>query len=191
MLEFLEGRVVEAGPGHAVLQCGGLGFHLALSSRSAEGLAPGQELRLLTHLVSSDAGIALYGFREPEERALFRRLLTVAGVGPALALSLLSALAPAELAAAVQTGDHARLQAVRGIGRKTAERLVLELRDRIAELGAAAAPTAAPLEDLARVLAELGFPAREARRRAQAACQKMGLEADFQELLRHALQGDG
>lgn len=190
MLEFLEGRVVAAGPGHAVLQVGGLGFHLALSSRSAEGLEPGQELRILTHLVAGESGIALYGFLEPEERALFRRLLAVAGVGPALALALLSALTPAELVAAVQNGDHARLQAVRGVGRKTAERLVLELRDRIAEL-TAAAPTPAPQEDLVRVLAELGFPAREARERAAAACRRLGADADLQDLLRDALRDRG
>jgi len=118
------------------------------------------------------------------------RLISVNGVAPGTAMSLLSALRAERLAAAVVDGDVASLTAVKGIGRKTAERLVVELRDHLADMAADSAASApgAPGDDLVRVLVGLGCAPQDAARRAKAARRSKGADADFQELLRTALQ---
>ncbi|TAH38598.1 MAG: Holliday junction branch migration protein RuvA [Planctomycetota bacterium] len=187
MFEFLQGRVVALGPGSAVLQSGGLGWSLQVSARCAARLAEGQRARLYVHLAVSDSALSLYGFGDESERSFFRRLLAVSGIGPASALSLLSAMPPQEIASVILDGDAERLRVAKGIGRKTAERLILELRDKIQ--ADALAPAGAPGrgEELERILTELGFRPKEALRRAGAARRALGSGAGFQELLRAAL----
>lgn len=189
MFEFLQGRVEAVGPGGVVLAAGGIGWLLQVPSRAASRLRPGERARLLVHLAVSEQNLALFGFLEEAERTLFRRLLQVSGIGPACALSLLGTLAPQDLATAILDGDVGRLCSARGVGRRTAERLIVELRDRLAADGLVAAGAGRPRPDeLERVLAELGFRPREASERATAARRVVGSEGDFQELLRAALQ---
>jgi len=196
--EFLRGRVVEIRPGEVVLATGtgeGVGWLLQVSSATAAALREGEEALLRVHLAVSENALALYGFASAEERRLFRLLLQVGGVGPALALALLSAFPPGDLAARILEGDHRSLTRVKGVGRKTAERLVLELKDRLGALavpvpeqvpGSAADPGVE--EDLVRVLLDLGFRPSEARAAAAATLASLGPGTDFQELLRSALQ---
>ena len=189
MFDFLQGRVEEVGAGRVVLRSAGVGWELWVSARCAADLSPGMRRRLPVHLAVSDSAFTLYGFRGPKERAVFRRLLQVSGVGPTAALALLSALEPAELAAAVRDQATARLTVVKGIGRKTAERLLLELRDHVDELAAGEVLGAARgADDLQRVLVELGFRDQEARSAADSARRALGDDADFQQLLKTALQ---
>lgn len=189
MFDFLQGRVETLGPGSAVLRTGGVGWLLQVSGRSAARLQAGRRALLYLHLAVSESALTLYGFADETERSFFRRLLQVSGVGPASALALLSALPPEEIAAAIVDGDSDRLRVAKGVGKKTAERLVLELKDKLAAEGLhLAASGAGGGEELERVLAGLGFRPQEARQRASAARRTLGTTAGFQELLRTALK---
>ncbi|HEX9794315.1 MAG TPA: Holliday junction branch migration protein RuvA, partial [Planctomycetota bacterium] len=121
MFEFLEGEVEAHEPGWLVLRTGGFGWRIAVSTRDAGGCPVGSVTRLRVHLVVGENAFSLYGFADEAGRKLFRRLISVNGVGPGTAMSLLSALRAERLAAAVVDGDVASLTAVKGIGRKTAE----------------------------------------------------------------------
>ncbi len=191
MYEFLRGRVDERGSGYVVLDCGATGWRLLASRQTLEQLRPDQEVKLLVHMQVSENAHTLYAFASAAERALFRRLLQVSGVGPASALGLLSAMPPEDLARRILDRDLDALTAIKGVGRKTAERLMVELGDHLAELAAPASAAAGDLarggDELVRVLLGLGLPPREARRSAETAFAALGSEAGFQDLLRHAL----
>lgn len=189
MYEFLRGRVGELGRGHLVLDGDSIGWYLHASRQSLGRLQQGDEVRLWVHLQVSDSAHTLYGFHSRSERALFRRLLQVSGVGPSLALALLSALPPETLARHILDRDLDALTAIKGVGRKTAERLMVELGDHLSEWAAPAGATSPEngQDELLAVLQGLGMGAREARRAATAARESLGTEADFQDLLRHAL----
>lgn len=133
MIAHLRGRVLEKDAESAVLDVNGVGYAVALSSATAQGLgAVGAEARLWIHShFVQDGGLALYGFGEREERTLFATLLGVQGVGPKVALAILSGLPAAELTRAIAGADIARLTQIKGVGRKTAERLAVELRDKL------------------------------------------------------------
>lgn len=190
MFDFLEGRLEAIGPAGVVLASGGIGWRLATSARTAQGLAAGTRRRLPVHLVVSEGALALYGFADEAERAAFRRLIQIGGVGPSLALALLSAFAPAELAGLVGQRDTTALTRVKGVGRKTAERLILELGESLAELitTSAISPASQPADDLLRVLLDLGFRPLEARAAAERARRELGAGAAIEDLLRLALQ---
>lgn len=191
MYEFLRGEVTEFGEGSLVLDTGAVGYRLLVSRQTATGLALASEARLLVHFHVTETSQTLFGFASVAERQLFRRLLQVNGVGPSSALGLLSAMPPDELARTILDGDLKALTSIKGVGKKTAERLIIELRDHLAELAAPAVstPSAPAGDELVQVLVGLGSPAREAEKLAAAARDSLGEQADFQELLRAALHG--
>ena len=132
MIALLSGRVAVRRSDHVVIECGGVGYRLAVSSETLRHVpAIGNEILLHTHLVVRDDALALYGFATEEERELFLLLLGVQSVGPKVALAVLSAGAPRDLFAALAAGDAARFQAVPGIGKRTAERIIVELREKV------------------------------------------------------------
>jgi len=195
--EFLRGRVEEIRLGAAVLVVHDVGYHVLVSAPTATSLEVGQEITLLTHLAVSETSQVLFGFLHQAERALFRRLLQVNGVGPTSALGLLSSLPPEDMVRAILDEDQKKLTAMKGVGKKTAERLIVELRDHLDDLlpgggkrpdQASSPSTTDPVgSDLERVLLDLGTPPAAAARGAEAALNHLGPDADFQELLRHAL----
>ena len=133
MIASVRGRVLSRLPGAVVIEAGGVGYRLAVSSETLRQVpAAGREGRLLAHLVLRDDGIHLYGFAAEAERELFLLLIGVQGVGPKVALAVLSGGGPRELLNAIATGDSARFQAVPGIGKRTAERIIVELREKVA-----------------------------------------------------------
>lgn len=132
MIDHLTGRVVGKGPAYASIDVGGVGFRLPMSTGSLAALpAEGDEVTVYTHLYVREDELTLFGFESEAERDLFELLITVSGVGPKVALSALSALAPHALADAIATDDVAVISSVPGIGKKTAERLCVELRDKL------------------------------------------------------------
>ncbi|HWC86014.1 MAG TPA: Holliday junction branch migration protein RuvA [Solirubrobacteraceae bacterium] len=132
MIALISGRVAVRRSDHVVVDCGGVGYRLAVSSESLRHVpAIGHDIMLHTHLVVRDDALALYGFATEEERELFLLLLGVQAVGPKVALAVLSAGAPRDLFAALAAGDAARFQAVPGIGKRTAERIIVELREKV------------------------------------------------------------
>ncbi|NTV62283.1 MAG: Holliday junction branch migration protein RuvA [Oscillochloris sp.] len=168
MIASLRGTLIHIGADHLVLETGGVGW-LVYTPRTVLGSAGaiGDSLLLYTHMIVREDALSLYGFLNTAQRELFESLIGVSGVGPKVALSLLSSGAPEEIRAAVAQGDTARLSRVPGIGKKTAERLVLELKGKIDLKGlptpSGATPAASALNsDLANLLVSLGYSAAEA-----------------------------
>src|SRR5512141_1832500 len=162
MIARLTGVVVEKGEDHAILDVNGVGYRVQLSAVSLATLPPAGErasLRTYTH-VREDA-LQLFGFASEEEESVFHELISVKNVGPRAAQNILSGIEARELARAVATGDVGRLTKVPGVGKKTAERLVLELREKLVALARAAAPRAAaaegPMAQVEQALLGLGF----------------------------------
>jgi Holliday junction DNA helicase RuvA len=167
VIALVHGEVVVRRPDHVVIDCGGVGYRLAVSAETLRHVpAAGKATTLHAHLVVRDDQLALYGFATEEERDLFLMLLGVQAVGPKVALAVLSGGAPRELLAALAAGDAARFQAVPGIGKRTAERIIVELREKVAEAPDGAAIRVARGDD-PRLLARdglmgLGFSLQEA-----------------------------
>lgn len=166
MIALISGTVAARRPDHVVIDCGGVGYRLAISAETLRHVpAVGQETTLHTHLVVRDDALALYGFAAEEERELFLMLLGVQAVGPKVALAVLSGGPPRELLAALAAGDTARFQAAPGVGKRTAERIIVELREKV---GATAPPAISVSRgDDPRLLArdglvELGYTSQEA-----------------------------
>jgi holliday junction DNA helicase RuvA len=133
VIASVRGEVIQRLPGDVVIEAGGIGYRLAVSSETLGAIpTPGQQATLYSHLVLRDDGMQLYGFSSEAERELFLMLIGVQGVGPKVALAVLSGGAPRELLNAIATGDTARFQAVPGIGKRTAERIIVELREKVA-----------------------------------------------------------
>ena len=169
MIALVHGEVVVKRPDHVVVDVGGVGYRLAISAQTFADLpVVGKDVILHTHLIVRDDALQLYGFASEEERALFLLLLGVQSVGPKMALGVLSGGPPRELTLALAAGDTARFQAVPGIGKRTAERIVVELRDKVDDAPIVITRgTDAPDEPrlLAREgLVELGFAPAEAER---------------------------
>ena len=132
MIALVSGSVAVRRADHVVVECGGVGYKLAVSAETLRHVpAVGREVLLHSHLVVRDDALALYGFATEEERELFLMLLSVQSVGPKVALAVLSGGPPRELLAVLAAGDAARLQAVPGIGKRTAERIIVELREKV------------------------------------------------------------
>ncbi len=167
MIALISGTVAVRRTDHVVVDCGGVGYRLAVSSETLRQVpAVGNEVLLHSHLVVRDDALALYGFASEEERELFLMLLGVQSVGPKVALAVLSGGPPRELLAALAAGDTGRFQAVPGIGKRTAERIVVELREKVADSALHPAIRISRSDDprtLARAgLLELGYSAQEA-----------------------------
>jgi holliday junction DNA helicase RuvA len=192
MIGSLRGRIASKSPPQLTVEVGGLGYELEAPLSTFFHLpAVGEEVRLLTHLVVREDAHVLYGFGTDDERRLFRSLIRVSGVGPKIALALLSGISVAAFAECVQRGDIASLTRVPGVGRKTAERLIVEMRDRLAAqpvpAGTAATDAGGSAESEAYgALLALGYRPAEATRLLKAAGP--GTHST-EELIRRALQG--
>jgi holliday junction DNA helicase RuvA len=138
MIASLQGTVGVRCPDHVVVECGGVGYRLNVSAQTLQKVpAVGGQARLLSQLVVRDDALHLYGFATEDERELFLKLISVAGVGPKMALAVLSGSSAGELGKAIASGDAKRFQVVPGVGKKTAERIIVELREKIPEALAA------------------------------------------------------
>jgi len=194
VISHLRGRLLSLTPELAVVDVHGVGYAVSLplpTYYELQKLPGAAEVSLFVHTHVREDALALYGFWTERERALFERLITVSGVGPRLARAILSGLPPEVLLAALAAGDVARLTRIPGVGKKTAERLVLELREKAAELEAApaaASPTHEPDdEDLLVALVNLGYRRPDAER-ALADVRRESAGAGVPELLRMALK---
>jgi holliday junction DNA helicase RuvA len=188
----IHGRLLRKEPQEAVVDVGGVGYRIAIPLSTFYRIGePGAEVTLLTHTHVREDALALFGFLTSVEQALFELLIDVSGVGPRLAVSILSGIEAPELAAALRASDIARLTRIPGVGRKTAERLVVELKDKLQDLPAPeAAPPEAPRpasDDLVSALVHLGYSRPEAERAVERTLRERGDER-FEDLLRAALQ---
>lgn len=201
MIAQLAGTLALRGLDAVVVDVGGVGFSVAISLHTLSSLPQtGQPVRLLTHMVVREDALLLYGFATEDEREAFQLCVSVSGVGPKLALAALSGLDPAGLALAIRQGDVARLQRIPGIGKKTAERLVVELRDKFhapsreareggrgTAAGVAAGPGSALRADVVTALCNLGYKPADAERATDQA-QRDEPSAPIEQVLRRALR---
>jgi Holliday junction DNA helicase RuvA len=197
MIEFLRGRLAQKQPARLVIDVGGVGFGVDVSLRTAEAFpAEGETVELLTYLHVKEEILELYGFKEESERLLFHKLLGVSGIGPRLALRILSALPPWELSRLIIDGDIRALTALKGIGKKTAEVMVASLRTSLAKLNltapggapAAARPGSESARDAVLALVTLGVKDTAAQTAVQKALDKVGEKATTSQLITQALQ---
>jgi holliday junction DNA helicase RuvA len=196
MIAYLSGRLLEKHPNKIILDVQGVGYEvqIPLSTFYELGdLSALTQLHIHTH-VREDT-LALFGFKTPAEKQIFELLTSVSGIGPKLAVTILSGMSVAELIPAIRQGNHSRLVAIPGVGKKTAERLVVELRDKLAkfELGESPAQILSSnftphQEDVISALVNLGYPKGVADRAVEKAAASLGSEGSFEALLRKSLQ---
>ncbi len=194
MIAFLRGRLLSKTPNRAIVECGGVGYDTTISVATFTSLpAEGAEARLNIYTHVREDQIALFGFAEPNEKRVFEKLLTISGIGPKLAITVLSGIDTDRLVTAIRTGDHATLTRIPGIGKKTAERVVLELRDKLDDL--ATAPATPPVssmgaaaDDALSAMVNLGYAHPIAQRAIEAALAKdPATTHDFEYLFRAAM----
>jgi holliday junction DNA helicase RuvA len=198
VIASLSGIVEAKGPDEAVIDVNGVGYRVFLSDRSLVRLpAEGARVKLRIRTVVREDALDLYGFASPDEEELFLLLTSVSHIGPKVAINILSGMEPAELARSIAAGDLARLTRLKGVGRKTAERLVVELKDKMQPLLAAAPALAAgngeaigigPQSDLVGALVNLGYKPAQAEKAAELAAVKLGSDATLDALIREALR---
>ncbi len=196
MIARLKGTLVEKSPSRLVVDVGGVGYDVLVPLSTFYGLGePGSAVALRVHTHVREDAIALYGFSSPLEQDLFERLISISGIGPKLALAVLSGIDPAELVRAIRGQDVARLTKIPGVGKKTAERIGLELKDRLPQ---PAVPAGGPpgadatgdvlRDDLLSALANLGYQRATADKSVDAVLKKSP-GASFEEALRDVLRG--
>ena len=192
MIASVSGTVGARCPDHVVIECGGVGYRLNVSAQTLRTVPPvGKEARLLAHLIPRDDALHLFGFATENERELFLRLLSVAGVGPKMALAVLSGSSAAEVGKAIAAGDSKRFQVVPGVGKRTAERIIVELREKLPESLVAATATGEPEDGraLAREgLVGLGYDLAEAEAMLEAVANGDD-DAPPEDLIAAALRG--
>lgn len=197
MITHLEGVLRTANPTGAVIDVGGVGYEVAIPLSTFDRLPRvGCRVTVLTHLHLREDGATLYGFMTAEERSLFRMLIGVSGIGPKIAVGILSGISPRNFRSAVLQGAVPLLSTVPGIGRKKAERLIVELKDRIAALEFEGGDEGAPAEgraenDAVLALVSLGYSHAEAQKAARAARARLGEGAAAEALIREALKSAG
>ena len=189
MIAHLRGRLIAKRPNQAIVEAAGVGYDVNITVPTFSDLpALGAEVALHIHTHVREDMIALYGFLRAEEKQLFEKLITVSGIGPKLAVTILSGMATADMVGAIRSNDFARLTRIPGIGKKTAERMCVDLRDKLEAFGApqVAAPVSAAEEDVISALTNLGYQRTLAEKAVEKAVATAGRE-NFDAIFRSAL----
>jgi holliday junction DNA helicase RuvA len=191
MIAHLRGKLLAKHPNQAIVETGGVGYDVTISVPTFSDLpALGTDVSLHIHTHVREDLIALYGFLRPSEKQLFEKLITVSGIGPKLAVTILSGMPADEMVRAIRGNDVTRLTRIPGIGKKTAERMVLELRDKLPEPGPSSTPATPPMsateEDVLSALVNLGYQ-RAAAEKVLAVVTKNGKGGSFDGMFREAL----
>jgi Holliday junction DNA helicase RuvA len=195
MIAHLRGQLTFKAPNQAIVECAGVGYDVAISVATFTSLpAEGAQVALHIHTHVREDQIALFGFSEMQEKRLFEKLLTISGIGPKLAITVLSGIAADRLVTAIRSADHATLTKIPGIGKKTAERVVLELKDKLDDMAVAATasssgPSHGPVgDDALSALVNLGYPRPIAQKAIETAIAKDAAAGqDFETLFRAAM----
>jgi Holliday junction DNA helicase RuvA len=195
VIAHLRGQILSKTPNAVVIDCNGVGYELAISVTTYTELADiGAEGRLHVHTHVREDAILLFGFADLTEKRLFEKLLTISGIGPKLAITVLSGISADRLVGAIRGADHATLTKIPGIGKKTAERVVLELKDKLDDMagftaeGVILKPTlGAVAEDVLSALVNLGYPRPAAQKAVETAAKDTSVSADFERLFRASM----
>lgn len=195
MIETLTGILKDKTPTHSIVETGGIGFFLPMPLSSHDVLPlPGQTVTVYTHLAVKEDDLTLYGFATPAERSLFRKLIQVSGIGPRIAITALSGMSATDLQNAILQGDTKRLSSISGIGKKMAERLVVELKDKFDAADKIASEAALPAtggnqRDAVLALIALGYKQQEAGKLLDKAVKPDEQNLPVEEMVRRALGG--
>lgn len=192
MIHHLNGRLIEKSPTHAVIECGGVGYFVNISLHTFSALGDEENVRLLTHLVVREDAHTLYGFHQEDERTVFLKLISVSGVGASTGRMIISSMSPDEVKTAILGGDVKAIQSVKGIGAKTAQRIIVDLQDKIGEVsgGTEIIPlggNTAKLEALS-ALSSLGFDKTKANKTLETILKQHGSDQSVEALIKMALK---
>ncbi|MEO6909809.1 MAG: Holliday junction branch migration protein RuvA [Edaphobacter sp.] len=196
MIAHLRGRLLSKTPNQVIVECAGVGYEVTISVTTFTSLpAENAEAALHVYTHVREDQIALFGFSEAQEKRLFEKLLTISGIGPKLAITVLSGIASDRLVTAIRASDHATLTRIPGIGKKTAERVVLELKDKLDDMAVPVTATSGPRygtvgDDALSALVNLGYPRPLAQKAIETSIAKDPAAArDFETLFRAAMAG--
>ncbi|NLA15181.1 MAG: Holliday junction branch migration protein RuvA [Bacteroidales bacterium] len=193
MYEYIKGTLTSVDPTYAVVESGGIGYHILISLQTYSAIHTQKEVSLWIHLQVRDDAHVLYGFATRDEREIFRLLIGVSGIGPSIARMILSAMSNIEIRDALVTEDVVRLKSIKGIGTKTAERMILELRDKMSKVGledtevTATLPSSKTSVQAASALLHLGFQ-KAAIDKVLSRLQKENPSCNLEDLIRQALK---
>jgi holliday junction DNA helicase RuvA len=195
VIAHLRGQILYKIPNYVVIDCGGVGYELAISVATYTELREvGAEANLHVHTHVREDALQLFGFHDVTEKRLFEKLLTISGIGPKLAITVLSGISAERLVGAIRGGDHATLTRIPGIGKKTAERVVLELKDKLDDLagftaeGVVVRPSlGGTADDVLSALVNLGYPRPIAQKAVESAAKDAAVAGDFERLFRAAM----
>ena len=194
MYEYIKGSVVHADPTQAVVETSGIGYHIMISLQTYSAIHTQKDILLWLHLLVKEDAHLLYGFATRDEREIFRLLISVSGVGPNTARMILSAMSNEEIRDALITSDVVRIKSIKGIGTKTAERMIIELKDKMMKVGLESSPSGSSLQpvsetgtEAAAALQQLGFQ-RSAVEKVLSRLQKENPAYSLEELIRHSLK---
>ncbi|AEU39173.1 Holliday junction branch migration protein RuvA [Granulicella mallensis] len=194
MIAYLRGRILSKASNAVIVDCNGVGYELAISITTFTELgAEGAEAKLHVHTHVREDALALFGFAELTEKRLFEKLLTISGIGPKLAITVLSGISAERLVGAIRAGDHATLTKIPGIGKKTAERVVLELKDKLDDMVGSTPETGARFslgtvaDDVLSALVNLGYARPVAQKAVETAAKDAAVAGDFEQLFRAAM----
>jgi Holliday junction DNA helicase RuvA len=196
MMAYLNGKLVFKDPTYVIIDVGGIGYHVKISLQTFSKIKDEEQIRLLTFLHIKEDAHTLYGFSEESEKRLFLLLISINGVGANTGLMILSSLSTEEVEHAILSGDVATIQAVKGIGAKTAQRIILELKDKVGKAGSAGSTT--PLgflkggnkirEEALQALITLGFPKALAEKNITSVLKKTNGEISLEDLIKASLK---
>jgi Holliday junction DNA helicase RuvA len=194
VIAHIRGQILSKSPNTVVIDCNGVGYELAISvSTFTELPAEGKEAKLHVHTHVREDAFLLFGFAELAEKRLFEKLLTISGIGPKLAITVLSGISSERLVGAIRGGDHATLTKIPGIGKKTAERVVLELKDKLDDMVGFTPDSGAPpslggvADDVLSALVNLGYARTTAQKAVEMAAKDAAVAGDFELLFRAAM----
>lgn len=191
MIEFIEGKVDSITPTHLVINQQGLGYFISISINTYETIRGNQELRILTHLSIKEDSHTLFGFATAEERLMFRHLISVSGIGNATAILVLSSLSVSDLASAISSGNAALLKSIKGIGPKAAQRMILELKDKVDKTGLShpgLKGSDSSVADALEALTALGFNRPSAEKAIMKIKQKNQTVQSTEDLIKESLK---
>ncbi len=192
MIEFLEGSVEEISPTHAIINVNGIGYFAHISLNAYEHLVGKKQLRLLTYLSIKEDSQTLYGFYDATERTIFKHLISVSGIGPSTARMILSSLNHNEIIGAILNGNVPLLKSIKGIGPKAAQRMILELKDKMGKIGSGigtmATAETSQINEALEALQALGFARNSAEKALIRTSKELGQSATTESLIKHSLK---
>lgn len=194
MIAYLNGKLAHKDPAYVIIECNGVGYEVKISLNTYSKIGKNEQLKLHTYLMVKEDSQTLFGFAEPAEKTLFLQLISISGVGGNTALTILSSVSPKELHGAIQAEDVNALKRIKGIGPKTAGRIILELKGKLKlsdEAGedASGSPLGAKREEALSALMTLGFPKAAMEKRLDQILKKEADTITVEELIKHALRG--